>query len=434
VAVSITKAGGLNTQPNELDTAPGSLAVAENVVISRDGVIEVDRGFEDFSTNLPDFTPAQLISIGGTAYLHLDGGLWYNSAGTWYRKRGSFGGKFGEPWEVCAVDGVAYFCDSSAHVIYSINLSTGARSIFAGRYGVNATTDGVGGAARFYNPRGICTDGAGNLYVSDTSNYTIRKIVIATATVSTFAGTAGVSGSADATGTSATFGGPSGMWCDTAGTAIYVCDQNAIRKVTYSGAVVTTFAGSVGSTGTTDDTGTAARFNGPTGIWGDGAGVMYVVDSGNQAIRKVTYPGAVVTVFAGNPLAASGTTDATGTAARFFNPHGICSDGAGNLYVSDAGNHTIRKVTYPGAVVTTPMGVATSSGTTDGIGSAARFNNPHGLFALSSASFLLCDYGNRTVRVLYPAQAYAATIAGAVGVASSSSGALYADGIIVGPS
>ena len=132
-----------------------------------------------------------------------------------------------------------------------------------------------------------------------------------------------------------------------------------------------TLAGTAGSFGSTDATGSAARFYYPYGVSVDTAGNVFVADSSNHTIRKVTSAG-VVTTLAGT-AGSSGSTDATGSASRFKNPSGVSVDTAGNVFVADFNNHTIRKVTSAG-VVTTLAGTAGSSGSTDATGSAARFN------------------------------------------------------------
>src|SRR4030042_2271999 len=246
---------------------------------------------------------------------------------------------------------------------------------FAGSDGGGSYKDGTGAAARFNHPGGITSDGT-NLYVAYTYNHTIRKIVISTGVVTTLAGTAGSSGSTDGTGTAARFRFPFGITSD--GTNLYVADtyNSTIRKIVISTAVVTTLAGSAGSSGSTDGTGTAARFDYPYGITGAGSD-LYVTDSENHTIRKIVISSGTVTTLAGS-AASSGSTDGTGTAARFFHPDGITNDGA-NLYVADTYNSTIRKIIISTSAVTTLAGSAASSGSTDGTGTAARFFYPYGI-------------------------------------------------------
>jgi len=174
---------------------------------------------------------------------------------------------------------------------------------FAGNTGYG-TADGTGSAARFANPWGVAVDTNGNIYVADTINYTIRKVTPA-GLVTTLAGLAGQSGSADGTGSAARFNGPSGVAVDTAGN-VYVSDQHndTIRKVTSVGTnwVVTTLAGLAGSPGGANGIGSLARFNRPSGVAVDTNGNVYVTDELNNAIRKVTPNGTnwEVTTLAGS--------------------------------------------------------------------------------------------------------------------------------------
>jgi hypothetical protein len=272
--------------------------------------------------------------------------------------------------------------------------SAGVVTTLAGTAGLSGSTDATGSAARFYNPRGVSVDTAGNVFVADTSNNTIRKVTSA-GVVTTLAGAAGFSGSTDATGSAARFNNPFGVSVDTAGNVFVAdVDNNTIRKVTSSG-VVTTLAGMAGSSGSTDATGSAARFFKPYGVSVDTAGNVFVADRDNHTIRKVTSAG-VVTTLAG--LAGSfGSTDATGSAARFYFPHGLCVDSAGNVFVSDTATHIIRKVTSAG-VVTTVAGLAGSSGSNNGLGSAARFNNPFGVSVDSAGNVFVADTSSHTIR------------------------------------
>src|SRR3989338_8856135 len=194
------------------------------------------------------------------------------------------------------------------------------------------------------------------------------------AVVTTFAGST-TSGSTDATGTSARFYYPYGITTD--GTNLFAADQynHIIRKIVISTGVVTTIAGSTTSC-STDATGTSAKFYYPTGITTDGTN-LFVADSLNHTIRKIVISTGVVTTIAGSTTS-SGSTNATGTSARFYNSTGITTDGT-NLFVADSLNHTIRKIVISTGVVTTIAGSAGVYGSTDGTGTAALFNSPHGI-------------------------------------------------------
>ena len=209
--------------------------------------------------------------------------------------------------------------------------------------------DGSNGVALFNSPSGVTVDGAGNVYVADSGNQTLRKILPA-GRVATVAGLAGSSGSADGTGGGAQFNFPRKAAADSAGN-LYVVDtgNQILRKITPAG-VVTTLAGGVGVTGTNDGPGTYARFNTPLGVAVDATGNAYVADTYNHTIRKVT-AGGVVTTLAGTPGGA-GTNNGTGTAAKFNYPYGLAVDTNGTVYVADSYNHVIRKITAAGVVTT----------------------------------------------------------------------------------
>ena len=280
--------------------------------------------------------------------------------------------------------------------------------------------DGIGSAARFYYPSGIAADNAGNLYLADTDNDTIRKIVSSTVTVTTLAGLAGSSGSADGTGSDARFDSPSGVAIDGVGN-VYVADtlNNTLRKVTPAG-VVTTLAGSPGVAGSTDGTGSAALFRGPQGLAIDGGGNLYVADTNNHTIRKVVPSTGVVTTIAG--LAGiSGSADGLGSGALFNFPSGIAVDGAGNLYVADTDNHTIRAVS-PAGQVSTLAGSAGNSGGADGTRSTARFNSPSDLTVDLSGNLYVADTDNFTIREVVPSTGAVTTLAGLAETSGSTDG------------
>jgi sugar lactone lactonase YvrE len=161
--------------------------------------------------------------------------------------------------------------------------------------GATGSADGAGGHARFHSPAGIAADSAGNVYVADSGNNTIRKIS-PDGTVTTLAGTAGLRGNFDGTGAAAIFNGPTGMAIDSAGN-VYVADtlNDSIREISPGGAV-TTLAGTAGQIGSNDGTGAAARFNNPSGVAVDSSGNLFVADHSNDTIRMITSAGVVTTV------------------------------------------------------------------------------------------------------------------------------------------
>jgi sugar lactone lactonase YvrE len=275
-------------------------------------------------------------------------------------------------------------------------------AVLAGDLLGEGSVDGSGTSALFYNPSAIAADALGNLYVADSFNNTIRRVSAAGATT-TLAGLAGYSGAVDGTGAIARFNQPAGLTVDQLGN-VYVADtyNNTIRKIT-TGGRVTTLAGSaaVGGNGcltAADGVGSAATFCYPNGVAVDSAGNVFVADSYNHSIRKVT-PNGTVSTFAGS--AAFGLKDGTGNAAVFDVPIAITIDGMDNLYVSD--DDTIREVT-PSAVVTTIAGLNVQVGSADGTGTNARFFLPQGLAAASDGTVYIADTGANAIRVMTPAR------------------------------
>ena len=282
------------------------------------------------------------------------------------------------------------------------------------------SADGFSSYARFNSAMGVTADSAGNIYVVDTGNGTIRKVT-PDGHVSTLAGSAGNFGSANGTGTSARFFAPQGITVDYIGT-IYVADTaNAtIRKVSAAG-LVAPFAGSVSNYNSFDGTGANANFYQPEGLAVDANRNVYVADAWNHTIRKITSLGVVTTLagLAGNP----GSVDGGTNKARFNRPSGIAVDTATNLFVTDSLNHTIRKIT-PDGVVTTIAGLAGVWGSADGTNSASRFFLPQGIALVNATNLVVVDSGNQTLRTISPSGTnwVVATVAGLTGNAGSANG------------
>ena len=355
--------------------------------------------------------------------------------------------------------GNLYVTDNSNNTIRMVT-SAGVVTTLAGTAGVTGYADGTGPAAKFNDPIGVTVDGSANVYVADTNNHSIRKItaggvvttfppfaqlafplgvavdgngtvfvadsnndtiraITAAGVVTTLAGSPGNFGFADGTGPTAQFHAPSGVVVDGSDN-VYVSDSNngTIRKITPAG-VVTTFAGRAENEGSADGTGAAAQFSDPTGMALDRSGNLYVADTSNNTIRKIT-PAGVVTTLAGT-AGVSGSADGTGPAAQFDSPRGVAVDGNGNVYVADTFNSIIRKIT-PAGVVTTLAGMANVGGTTDGTGSAARFLFPYGVAADGSGNIFVADTNNNIIREITP-----------VGVVTTLGGTPDAPGSLDGP-
>ncbi|MEZ0184747.1 NHL repeat-containing protein, partial [Flavobacterium oncorhynchi] len=252
--------------------------------------------------------------------------------------------------------------------------------------------DGTGTAARFYNPAGIAVDASGNVYVADQSNHKIRKITPA-GTVTTLAGS--TEGFADGTATTAQFSNPSGVVVDALGN-LYVAEQSnhKIRKIT-PGGEVTTLAGS--TRGFEDGIGTQAKFNLPVGVAADASGNVYVADALNNRICKITQSGEVTTLAGGT----SGFADGAGSAAKFIWPNGVAVDALGNIYVADRGNHKIRKITPSGEVTT--LAGSGAQGFADGTGTGAQFSIPSGVAVDALGNVYVTDMTNFKIRKIVDA-------------------------------
>lgn len=257
--------------------------------------------------------------------------------------------------------------------------------------GEEGNVDGIAEEAVFDEPDGVTVTDEGDLYVTDSGNNEIRKIE-EDGTVSTTAGD-GEAGYADGSVETARFNCPDGITVDSNGD-LYVADtgNNRIRKISIDAGEVTTVAGS-GEAGSADGTGTDARFNVPANITVDSSGNLYVADEGNNVIRKIT-PEGEVTTFAGSGDATF--RDGTGAEASFNAPHGIAVDMSDNIYVTDMGNNRVRKITT-NAEVTTIAGDGTA-GFVNGVAESAQMDTPHGIGVDADGNVYFADENNNRIR------------------------------------
>lgn len=347
--------------------------------------------------------------------------------------------------------GNTYMADARNSIIRKIS-PTGVVTTLTGKQGVAGSTDGAIADARFNFPSDVATDTAGNIYVADQLNHTVRKIT-AGGVVSTLAGKAGVDGHFDAAGAEARFSQPRGIATDSAGN-VYVADNYGVRKITLNGVVstvtissrpsdvvvdssgnvfvsdtyknsidkvspngtVTTLAG--GTTSPTldmvDGTGADARFSTLFGMAIDAAGNIYAADGFNLAIRKITPTGVVTTPFHSDnpPDRRSGGVS--------FGPLGIGADTAGNLYVAEASTNLIRKISADGTKTTLASNVLIRT-SADGTGTAASFLMPLGLAADSEGNIYVADFANSIIRKTTPA-GVVSTLAGVEKIVGSLDG------------
>jgi hypothetical protein len=300
-------------------------------------------------------------------------------------------------------DPAAIVVDTSGNFFVADSVNNATRKIatngvvttVAGQLGVSGSNDGTGTNAQFSDPSGIAIDGSGNLFVSDTGNDTIRKVTPA-GVVSLIAGVAGQSDFSNGPAAMAYFSSPLGIIVTTNGT-IFVADSgnHCIRAI--SNSVVSTFAGTPGVWGTNDGAAGVAQFNGPVGLVRDGQGNLFVSDSNNHTIRKIT-PAGVVSTWAGSP-GVDGCVDGKAQAARFCKPAELAMDAQGELFVADSFNSVIRKISSAGQV-STVSGLAGVPGSADGINGQGRFFNPYGLAVAPSGMLVVDDTYNELIRLV----------------------------------
>jgi len=325
--------------------------------------------------------------------------------------------------------GNLYIADTGNDTIREVSF-TGVSSTLAGSAGLSGSADGTGAVARFNAPAGIAVDSSGNLYVADTGNSTLRKLVSNGSggwVVSTIAGSAGQVGAVDGSNAlSARFDQPQGLSLDASGN-LYIADtgNESVRELASNG-VVSTLAGSAGLPGSSEGTGAAARFKAPADLVYDAvSGTLYVADTGNDSIRQLTPSGNVWTssTIAG-VAGVTGSADGQGTAIRFSGPTGIAVDSLGNLYVSDTGNDTVRVLNISSSIwlSTTLAGVAGQRGNSDTV--PGNFSQPAGITEDATGTIYVLDRLNNSLRRVNTSNqpATLSTLAGSAGQPGSTDG------------
>ncbi len=314
--------------------------------------------------------------------------------------------------------GNLYIADSGNHRIRKVDASTGNISTVAGTGTAGYSGDGAAAtSARLRSPRGVAVDGAGNLYIADYSNRRIRKVDASTGNISTVAGTGllGYSGDGGAA-TSARLSNPYGVAVDGSGN-LYIADTNnhRIRRVDAATGNISTVAGS-GATGNiggaySGDGGaaTSARLNAPIGVAVDGSGNLYIADRNNHRIRKVTASTGNISTVAGSGTQGSSGDGAAATAAQISRPRGVAVDGSGNLYIANQDNNSIRKVDASTSNISTVAGRATSDGAA---ATAAQLNFPYDAAADGSGNLYIADAGSHSIRKVDASTGNISTAAG----------------------
>lgn len=320
------------------------------------GGVSVGLGYTDFDDDDDDWphAPGPGPAPAETGVFLIAGGLCAQCGGS-QDGSGSNARFDGPEGIVAAPDGNLYVAERNSATIRKVS-PQGVAVTLAGSTGAIGSQDGAGAGARFNTPTRLEVDASGNLYLTDTGNSTIREVSAAGA-VTTLAGAPGQCGSADGNGGAARFCSPQGITLDRQGN-LYVADtlNHTIRRIDRANNV-TTIAGVAGSCGSSDGRGNAARFCEPQDIEVDEDGWLYVADTANSTIREISPSGEVRTL--AGAAGQCGSADGAPAAARFCRAAGLTIDGAGNLFVADTGNGTIRRIGSNGSVATV-IGVAGS--------------------------------------------------------------------------
>jgi uncharacterized protein (DUF779 family) len=291
-----------------------------------------------------------------------------------------------------AVDsaGNLYIVDSDNYRIRKV--SGGVITTVAGNGTGFGGDNGPATSAQLFLPSGVAVDSVGNLYIADAFNARIRKV--SNSVITTFAGNGTVGFSGDnGPASSAQLNGPASVAVDSTG-SLYIADagNSRIRKV--SGGVITTVAGNGGGFSGDNGPATGAEFNNPCGVAVDSAGNLYIADYGNRRIRMVS--NGVIATVAGNGTPGLSGDNGPATSAQLSGPTSIAVDSTGSLYIGDAGNSRVRKVS--GGVITTVAGNGNGFGGDNGLATNAQFNDPHGVAVDSAGNLYIADIYNNRIR------------------------------------
>ena len=301
-----------------------------------------------------------------------------------------------------AANGDVYYADPDNNVIRKVTAATGIITTVAGSGGNGSSGDGgLAILAKFKNAEGVFVVANGDLYLADTGNHEIRKVTAATGLVTLVVGSTspGYSGDGGAA-TAARLRLPAAIVVAANGD-MYIADtgNDAVRKVTAATGIATTYAGT-GTTGYTGDGGaaTSARLSGPQGLVLAANGDLYIADTGNNVIRRVTAATGVITTFAGTGTAGFLGDGGVATSARLNAPESVSISASGELYIADAGNNRIRRVST-GGTITTVAGTGTAGAAGDGgLPTAAQLNSPHGIAVSTSGTYYISDRVNNEIR------------------------------------
>jgi uncharacterized protein (TIGR03437 family) len=303
--------------------------------------------------------------------------------------------------------GALYIADTANHRVRMITAGSISTVAGNGTQG-NSGNGGAATAANINSPGGVAVDSAGTIYISETANHVVRKV--SGGNITLFAGDGNATYGGDGgPATGAQLNGPTGLVLDSAGN-LYIADtkNNLIRKVTKDGTLIASYVGGTGPT--------AGRLNNPTAIWFDSTGALYISDTGNRRIAK--FANGALTTFAGNGTAGFAGDGGSALTAQLNNPIGIVTDSNGGLLIADSNNSRIRRLAPDGNIYTI-AGKGGGSYTGDnGPALAAFLNFPRGIALASDGRIYIADTQNSVIRLLTPAPGPAVNSGGVINVAS----------------
>ena len=299
--------------------------------------------------------------------------------------------------------GNVYIADTSNNRIRKVTVSTGIITTIAGTGSASYSGDnGAATSATLNNPFGVSLDASGNVYIADSDNNRIRKVTVSTGIISTIAGTGSTSFSGDnGAATSAALYYPFGVSVDSSGN-VYIADyfNHRIRKVSVSTGIIITIAGT-GTAGYSGDNGaaTSATLYYPVGVSLDASGNVYIADTNNNRIRKVTVSTGIISTIAGTGTGSYSGDYGAATSATLYYPFGVSLDASGNVYIADSYNNRIRKVTVSTGIISTIAGTGSTSYSGDnGAATSAALYYPVGVSLDSSGNVYIADSDNNRIR------------------------------------